>query len=665
MAESQGVQPSGEALGAYEKSSQTEEHQNSGEEISVKNDKLEEFTQKVDVDHILKHHAGNLGFVQIAMVIASSLTLPAAIIFPVFGNAELPHRCRLNQTMEEYFTSQFKVSTDPHIDLFDLVASHVGPWPSSNTSIPVHGGRFGCERYRTPLASLNSVITQPETLPCDNGYVYKYTPDQYPGGIVVEWDLVCDQAWKAPFSTSMYMGGMLFGFILGGMAGDHFGRRLTALFACILEGLTAIAVSLSPFFGLYILFRVLLAFSTSMKVAVLLVLCMELTTAHQRSLVNGLWSLIQGFLLRALLSPLAFWFQNWRWLHGAISFNTFLSFPTIFFFPESPRWLVSQQRKSDALHELYKVYRVNQRLRMCKEKETLVTEQQFVRKIQDEARTLKRGESKAPQKPTANSSHQSQFRQMLKTFINKRIVRITAQCVLLFSGQLATTFGLIFYGSSIRSNIYLVNFLNSATQVPATIISGLLYRFCKRRKKPIAFMYLSTCIVLTCASVYNLVAKPESDVVLNVCCNLALILQSAAFNMVFMYVPELFPSEARALGLGIGAGLGRVGGVLCPFINSLDSMTFHGFPIIIYVIILLLEMLNLAWLPDTSGRNLLDNLEQKKTGDNEALAESEEKEEEEGEEEEGRPIWASTVDELVASTQVICSNLDRRDGADK
>ncbi|KAL5971192.1 Solute carrier family 22 member 6-B [Taenia solium] len=624
-----------------------------------KEDNLSEFTQKVDVDHILKRYTGNIGFVQIAMVTISALTLPAAVVFPVFGNTELPHRCRMDQATEERYSSQFNDSIS---DSFDAVAALVGPWPSSTLSVPIENRNFGCQKYRTPLMSPITNQTQLATIPCNNGYVYKFSSEQYPGGIVNEWDLVCDQAWKVPFSTAMYMGGMLFGFVGGGLAGDRFGRRLTALIACIFEGLATVAVSLSPNFWFYIVFRVSLACCSSIKIAVLLVLCMEMTTAHQRSLISGIWAIIQGFVLRVVLSPIAYWFPDWRWFHGILCMSTFFSFPSIFLFPESPRWLVSQHRKVDALHQLYKIYRVNLRMTIFKKKAILVTEEDFVRRIQEEASMLKTNSSKSASSP---HPQQSQFHQVLKTFKDRRMAQTTVQCILLFSGQLATTFGLIFYGSTVRANIYLVNFLNSTTQIPATIISGLMYRFCKRRKMPIAVMYILSLIILAIASIYNWVVKPKSDFVLNICCNLALILLAAALNMVFMYVPELFASESRALGLGMASGLGRVGGIICPSVNALDSVIFHSFPIIIYMAILLLEMLNLFWLPDTSGRNLLDNLEQKKE------EEEEEGDEDRGEvdvrdggdvdEEDGQPIWASTVDELIASTNVIRSNTDVRD----
>nr|VZI36082.1 unnamed protein product [Spirometra erinaceieuropaei] len=163
-------------------------------------------------------------------------------------------------------------------------------------------------------------------------------------------------------------------------------------------------------------------------------------------------------------------------------------------------------------------------------------------------------------------------------------------------------------GQNLPDNVWSSQAENIGASLPATVISGLLYRLCKKRKLPIAVLYTVACVILLAASLFEILAVPESDLVLNICCNLALILLSASLNMLFMYVPELFPSEVRTQGLGLAAGIGRLGGVLCPFVNTLDSYVLHGLPVLVYAGILLIQLVNLAKLPDTSGQNLPDNV---------------------------------------------------------
>uniref|UniRef100_A0A0X3PF61 Solute carrier family 22 member 21 n=1 Tax=Schistocephalus solidus TaxID=70667 RepID=A0A0X3PF61_SCHSO len=292
----------------------------------------------LDIDYMVNDVVGTCGLWQWAVVILGSFAVPGTVIFPVFGNTEPLHRCKMTADVEKQLTSIASLTNFSSRDQFNIVAAAVGPWKTSGSSPTVNEGAVGCKTFMRnwdefsmkSMPTPNSSVYPTE--PCQNGYVYHFTDYQYPGGIVVEWDLVCEDAWKEPFSTSSYMVGMLIGFLTGGMAGDRFGRRPTALFACVLEGLSSIAVALAPNYWVYILSRGLLASATTIKIAVLLVLIMELTVASQRSLFNSFWSFVQGFILRALVSPLAFFLPNWRWLHAALTAPTILSFPCIWFF---------------------------------------------------------------------------------------------------------------------------------------------------------------------------------------------------------------------------------------------------------------------------------------------------------------------------------------------
>ncbi|XP_031710736.1 solute carrier family 22 member 4-like [Anarrhichthys ocellatus] len=52
-----------------------------------------------------------------------------------------------------------------------------------------------------------------------------FSTEGYTATIVSEWDLVCDNAWKVPFSTSLFFVGVLIGSFISGDLSDRFGRR--------------------------------------------------------------------------------------------------------------------------------------------------------------------------------------------------------------------------------------------------------------------------------------------------------------------------------------------------------------------------------------------------------------------------------------------------------
>lgn len=60
---------------------------------------------------------------------------------------------------------------------------------------------------------------------------------QYLSTIMAEWDLVCDNSWKPPISTSVYIFGMMVGFMSGGEA---------IYLATILGSASDLAVTFTP-----------------------------------------------------------------------------------------------------------------------------------------------------------------------------------------------------------------------------------------------------------------------------------------------------------------------------------------------------------------------------------------------------------------------------------
>ena len=164
----------------------------------------------------------------------------------------------------------------------------------------------------------------------------------------------------------------------------------------------------------------------------------------------------------------------------------------------------------------------------------------------------------------------------------------------------------MFYARLIRGSVYYVSLINSATTIPAIVLSIILYSKLTSRKMPLMSSYGVSGIVLLIGGAYAVIAKPESEIPLIVCCNIALVLLGSTISMLFIYTSELFPSSIRAQGLGNAAGLGRIGCLLCSFLNQLDFTVAHGVPVIIYGAILILQTLLTCGLPDTDGENLAD-----------------------------------------------------------
>lgn len=565
-------------------------------------------SKPINVDDIFKEVTGERGLWQTAILLVICVSLSVPFLFPVFAHVVPRHRCALNKAGEATLARILKPmegSGSAKRNLtFDEMARIVGPWFESDEHATANQYHYGCSRYKGYLDFNGTATPNTPTEACIDGYVYEKLENQYPSTIVVEWSLVCGNSWKNSFSTSIYMLGMLVGSMSGGFLAGKLGRMKAIYLSTILESAFGLIVSYVTNLEGYTLSRFFLSVAVTIKVAAVTVVLVEMTTAKYRAIFSAGFSFFFQCVYRALHAWIAMYVHNWRHLHLIIMVPAFVGVFTLLWLPESPRWLVSQNKNKAALRTLYKAYKVNA---MCKSTPELTFEE-FLEKT---------GHSNLPEEPT-RAPWWRHFN--LLTFCRnvavgfaapyqtRDIARRSIAATLLFTGQLFLFFGLLFFTQVIRSSVYYVSMINAATSVPGIVLSTLLYSKCKSRKKPMLVLYAISALLLLTIGLYTVLAQPESEIPLIVCSNITLVLLGSTFNMIFIYTSELFPSSIRSQGLGNATGLGRIGGVLCSFVNELDLKVGHGVPVIVYGGVSVLQVLFTLCLPDTDGKDLPDNV---------------------------------------------------------
>lgn len=176
------------------------------------------------------------------------------------------------------------------------------------------------------------------------------------------------------WANSCALIGCLFGALAAGALSDRFGRKRLLIAAALLFGVTSIGNALAESFSFFVAWRILGGVAIGLASNLSPMYIAELAPAHLRgrlvainqlTIVVGIllaqyinWALVRGLPPDATDAFIAgSWYgrQGWRWMFGLTAVPSMLFFVSMFFVPESPRWLAKNGRESAARHVLTRV----------------------------------------------------------------------------------------------------------------------------------------------------------------------------------------------------------------------------------------------------------------------------------------------------------------------
>ncbi|THD19637.1 Organic cation transporter protein [Fasciola hepatica] len=561
------------------------------------------------VDRVLENIVGSHGFWQWFILLIGVIGLPTYEMFSVFGLSEQAYRCRMpdpvesilhNLSVNEAMTILWGMNASDraqyHMDyptrcyhrLADLVQM-------------THSNETNWTDW-TPDQLFKLAVGQP--VPCDNGYVYEPIPNQYPTSVIASFDLTCDRSWLGPLHPTMFMIGMLFGYYLGGWSGDRFGRRPTVLFWFFIFVAAGLLAFFSPNVAFLFLAHLVLGAADSARITVLFVQMFEMTTARWRSVMCSVWTVLQSFGTRAFTSLLAYLLPDWRWLMFAMTAVGSIGVLYICFGPESPRWLVSEGRTDEAVQVLERGYQYNHCCRRSPEgiftkSDVLALKQMYpMHPVNDEQGN---DELSGCGSRLCYVIKSSSIWQMFQS--PEHVKRLLLASVI-FTCHIYSYYGIMLYGNKIRGVVYVVAVINAASALPGTMMSCILYRVFRWRKRPLLGVFSLAFLSTFTGALCSLTQNHETDLLLIITEGITLTSLEAALDMIYIYIPELFPTMFRSKSLGFCAGCARIGAALCSYTNELDSRLGHGSPMAFYAASILVAILVVLVLPDTSGENL-------------------------------------------------------------
>jgi sugar porter (SP) family MFS transporter len=159
-------------------------------------------------------------------------------------------------------------------------------------------------------------------------------------------------AWEHGFTISIALIGTVIGAIFGGMPSDALGRRTTLSWIAVLYLVSAVGAALSPSWVPFMVFRFLGGLGVGASSVTAPLYISEVSPPASRGRMVGMFQfnvvfgILAAYLSNYLLKSIGP--DAWRWMLGVQAVPAIAFFLLLFRIPESPRWLLRQNRVDEA-----------------------------------------------------------------------------------------------------------------------------------------------------------------------------------------------------------------------------------------------------------------------------------------------------------------------------
>ena len=160
------------------------------------------------------------------------------------------------------------------------------------------------------------------------------------------------------WTVSSLLFGCIAGVFVAGKTGDHYGRKKILMLAAMLFFISAVGSASSHSLPCFIAARVLGGLAVGVASILSPMYIAELSPAKHRGTLVSLnqLAIVIGILVAFFTNYLLVdtGEDNWRWMLLVMTVPSVLLFFSLFFVPESPRWLVARKQNDTALKVLLK-----------------------------------------------------------------------------------------------------------------------------------------------------------------------------------------------------------------------------------------------------------------------------------------------------------------------
>ncbi|KAH7672164.1 Major facilitator sugar transporter-like protein [Dioscorea alata] len=391
---------------------------------------------------------------------------------------------------------------------------------------------------------------------------------------VAEWGLVCKNKYMIGMAQSAFFAGSMIGAGIFGHLSDSFlGRKGTLTLVCAMNATVGFLTSLAPSFYFYTFLRFLTGISIGGSGISAFVLTTEPIGPSKRATIST--STFYFFSIGTiLLSIISYFHHSWRSLYIITSIPSLLFLIFILpFISESPRWFLVHHKIKNAMKIMQDIAKSN-------------------------GKQIPDGVSLC----LDSGTDQTVITGSVIDVIRSPVTRL--RFILIVSVNLLSSiayYGLSLNVMNLKTNLYLGVILNGVAEMPAYMLTAIALKWFGRRPLTIGIMLFSG-VVCAVGSLMGDVGVMR--IVRMMCGVIGVFSMTSAFDLLFVYASELFPTVVRNAALGCVTQAGQTGAVVAPFVVVMGGRL----PFVVFAVCGVVGGVLAFLLPETLNQPLYDTM---------------------------------------------------------